>query len=125
MTRGPYILDNRKVVVEILKDITNSLFFESLDDKGNELTGIHALIDSMNKLAFKDQLTGLYNRRYIMEKLPVDLLNAKLLSKEISIIMADIDYFKAVNDNYGHPAGDQTLKNVAITISGCLKRVRN
>ena len=44
-----------------------------------------------------------------MEKLPVDLLNAKLLSKEISIIMADIDYFKAVNDNYGHPAGDQTL----------------
>ena len=74
------------------------------------MTGIHALIDSMNKLAFKDQLTGLYNRRYIMEKLPVDLLNAKLLSKEISIIMADIDYFKAVNDNYGHPAGDQTLK---------------
>ena len=122
VTAVPYILDNRKVVVEILKDITNSLFFESLDDKGNELTGIHALIDSMNKLAFKDQLTGLYNRRYIMEKLPVDLLNAKLLSKEISIIMADIDYFKAVNDNYGHPASDQTLKNVAITISGCLKR---
>ena len=85
VTAVPYILDNRKVVVEILKDITNSLFFESLDDKGNELTGIHALIDSMNKLAFKDQLTGLYNRRYIMEKLPVDLLNAKLLSKEISI----------------------------------------
>ena len=78
VTAVPYILDNRKVVVEILKDITNSLFFESLDDKGNELTGIHALIDSMNKLAFKDQLTGLYNRRYIIEKLPVDLLNATL-----------------------------------------------
>jgi len=116
VTAVPYILDNRKVVVEILKDITNSLFFESLDDKGNELTGIHALIDSMNKLAFKDQLTGLYNRRYIMEKLPVDLLNAKLLSKEISIII-----FKAVNDNYGHLTGDKVLIEVSEIIKRCVR----
>ena len=40
------------------KILQNSLFFESFDDKGNELTGIHALIDSMNKLAFKDQTYG-------------------------------------------------------------------
>jgi len=105
-TAVPYIFENRKVLVEILKDITNSLFFNSIDDKGIELTGIHALIDGMNKLAFSDPLTGLNNRRYILEKLPVDILNAALSSKQISIIMADIDYFKAVNDNCGHLAGD-------------------
>ncbi len=122
VTAIPYTFDNRRLVVEIIKDITNSLFFDSLGDKDNELTGVHALIDNMNRLAFSDPLTGLYNRRYIIEKLPVDLLNSALLSEEISIIMTDIDHFKAVNDNYGHLAGDQTLKNVARTLSGCVKR---
>ena len=122
VTAIPHDLPDRRVVVEILKDITDSMFFESGEGSGAKQTGIHALIDNMNKLAFSDSLTDLYNRRYINEKLPVDILNTALLSKEISIIMADIDYFKAVNDNYGHIAGDQTLKNVATTFSGCLKR---
>lgn len=122
VTAVPHDLPDRRVVVEILKDITDSMFFESGEGSGAKQTGIHALIDNMNKLAFSDSLTDLYNRRYINEKLPVDILNTALLSKEISIIMADIDYFKAVNDNYGHLAGDQTLKNVAATFSGCLKR---
>ncbi|MDD4688907.1 MAG: GGDEF domain-containing protein [Eubacteriales bacterium] len=118
----PYILDNRKVVVEIIKDITHSFLFDSFGGKDNELTGIHALIDGMNKLAFSDPLTGLYNRRYIIERLPVDVLDATLLSKELSIIMVDIDYFKYINDNYGHLAGDQVLKNVSVILSGCIKR---
>jgi diguanylate cyclase (GGDEF)-like protein len=122
VTAVPFVLNDRRAVIEILKDITNSLLFDSLGIAGNELTGIHALIDGMNKLAFSDSLTGLYNRRFIIEKLPVDLINAALLSNELSIIMADIDFFKAVNDKYGHLAGDQTLKKVAETLSGCIKR---
>ena len=76
----------------------------------------------MNKVAYSDPLTGIYNRRYVIEKFPVDLINAALLTKGISIIMVDIDYFKVVNDKYGHLAGDQTLKKVAETLSGCIKR---
>ena len=121
ITAVPYDLGGRRVVIELLKDITNSLFFSSHDSPSMD-TGIHALIDNMNKLAFSDSLTGLYNRRYIIEKLPVDLLNAALLSKEISIIIADIDFFKVVNDTYGHLAGDHTLKVTAETLSGCIKR---
>ena len=118
----PHDLGDRRVIIEILKDITNSMFFNSDLDAGIEPTGVHALIDNMNKVAYSDLLTRLYNRRYIIEKFPVDLLNAALLSKEISIIMADIDYFKVVNDSYGHLAGDQTLQKVAQTLSGCIKR---
>jgi len=118
----PYSLTDRTVVIEIIKDITKSIIFDSSDDTVMEQTGIHALIDHMNKLAFNDSLTGLYNRRYIMEKLPVDLLNSALLSTKLSIIMADIDYFKNINDNYGHIAGDYTLKNVAKLLSSCIKR---
>ena len=57
-----------------------------------------------------------------MEKLPVDLLNSALLSTNLSIIMADIDYFKKVNDTYGHIAGDLTLKNVSKILLSCIKR---
>jgi len=122
ITAIPHNLGDRTVVIEIIKDITDSLFFNSVDGEDVQTSGVHALIDNMNKLAFNDPLTGLYNRRYIIEKLPVDLLNAALLSQEISIIMADIDHFKSVNDNYGHLAGDQTLKIAARTLSDCIKR---
>ncbi len=121
ITAVPYELDDRRVVIELLKDITNSMFLGLHDIPGME-TGIHALIDNMNKLAFSDSLTGLYNRRYVIEKLPVDLLNASLLSQDISVIIADIDYFKSVNDTYGHLGGDYTLKKASETLSSCIKR---
>lgn len=114
--------DDKRIIIEIIKDITNSILFDSNEGADMGQPGIHALIDNMNKLAFNDSLTGLYNRRYIMEKLPVDLLNSSLLATELSIIMADIDYFKKVNDNFGHLAGDQALKTVANVLSGCIKR---
>ncbi len=73
-------------------------------------------------MTFLDPLTEINNRRYIMEKLPVDLINSALSSNELSIIMADIDFFKKINDNYGHIAGDHTLKVVAKALSRCIKR---
>ena len=106
ITAVPHDLNDRRVVIEILKDITNSLLLSSYENEAVDSTGIHALIDNMNKFAYRDPLTGLYNRRYIIEKLPIDLLNATLLANEFSIIMADIDHFKLINDNYGHLAGD-------------------
>jgi diguanylate cyclase (GGDEF)-like protein len=123
ITAVPCDLADRKVVIEILKDITNSVFLNNNDVSNNtKLTDIHTLIDNMNKLAFSDALTGLYNRRYIVEKLPVDLINTALLAKGISIVMVDIDYFKDINDKYGHLGGDHTLKSVAAILSSCIIR---
>lgn len=122
ITAIPYCFDDRRIVIEIIKDITKSVLFDFSENAALEQVGIHAIIDNMNKLAFSDSLTELYNRRYIMEKLPVDLLNSALLSTNLSIIMADIDYFKKVNDTYGHIAGDLTLKNVSKILLSCIKR---
>lgn len=122
ITAVPYCFDDRRIVIEIIKDITKSVLFDFSENAALEQVGIHAIIDNMNKLAFSDSLTELYNRRYIMEKLPVDLLNSALLSTNLSIIMADIDYFKKVNDTYGHIAGDLTLKNVSKILLSCIKR---
>ena len=57
-----------------------------------------------------DSLTGLYNRRYIMEKLKYELIRNK---SNFSIIIADIDFFKKVNDNFGHDCGDYVLKMIS------------
>ena len=122
ITAVPYCFDDRRIVIEIIKDITKSVLFDFSENAALEQVGIHAIIDNMNKLAFSDSLTELYNRRYIMEILPVDLLNSALLSTNLSIIMADIDYFKKVNDTYGHIAGDLTLKNVSKILLSCIKR---
>jgi len=120
VTAIPVNLPDRRVVVEILKNATNILVLDT--QHSNVSTEIRDLIDRMNNLAVKDSLTNLYNRRYINERLPIELANAALLNKRISIIMADIDFFKKVNDTYGHLNGDCTLKQFAQIISAGMKR---
>lgn len=67
----------------------------------------------MQRLVITDSLTGLYNRRYIDEQLPLDLNRAFQNSNPVSFIYADIDFFKKINDQYGHTAGDHILKETA------------
>lgn len=83
---------------------------------------MYKLIDSMKSISLKDSLTGIYNRRYINEKLPVEIISASLSEQSLSIIMVDIDFFKKVNDVYGHLTGDCTLKSLADILLGCIKR---
>ena len=116
VTAMPFELADRRIVIELMKDMTNNMVFE------NGQSEIYQTMESMDNLALKDPLTGIYNRRYINEKLAVDMVSAALSGQDISIIMADIDFFKIVNDTYGHLAGDEVLKSFAGTISGSLKR---
>lgn len=71
---------------------------------------LHAEIE---KLAITDGLTGLFNHRTFQEKLSLELKRLNRFSEPLSIMIADIDYFKKINDNYGHPVGDIVLKEVA------------
>jgi diguanylate cyclase (GGDEF)-like protein len=60
-------------------------------------------------MAHRDGLTRLYNRWYLQHQLPQELVRIRRYSSPFTLVMADLDYFKAVNDKYGHPAGDLVL----------------
>jgi diguanylate cyclase (GGDEF)-like protein len=61
-------------------------------------------------ISITDPLTGAYNRTYLNDRLPQEVKRARKYARSLSLIMTDIDYFKRINDNYGHPAGDRVLR---------------
>ena len=72
--------------------------------------------DLLSNQALVDPLTGLYNRRYLDESLQRELYRAKRYSHPITLIMLDLDYFKNINDLYGHAAGDEVLKHIGLLL---------
>jgi diguanylate cyclase (GGDEF)-like protein len=77
----------------------------------------------IQKLAFYDPLTGLPNRRLMSERLKHGIESSLRERKRMAILMMDLDKFKAVNDNFGHAAGDELLQQVAKRIQGRLRDV--
>ena len=75
------------------------------------------LQDLLIEHAHIDPLTGLPNRRALMDRLQMEWARMQRYGGELSFIMADIDYFKRVNDTYGHSIGDKVLQEVAKTIA--------
>jgi diguanylate cyclase (GGDEF)-like protein len=75
----------------------------------------------LRELSIRDSLTGLYNRRYMVEALEREVQRAVQKQVPLSIIMMDIDGFKQFNDTYGHPAGDELLCEVTRTLFGHLR----
>ena len=69
--------------------------------------------EELEKLSLTDGLTGLSNRRFLVQQLNEEALRFRRTKKEFSVIMADVDHFKQYNDTFGHPAGDEVLKKVA------------
>lgn len=72
-------------------------------------------------LAITDPLTGLYNRRYFMEQLEQEFKRSRRYERDLSLLMLDIDYFKKVNDTYGHQVGDLVLRKISTIIQGQLR----
>ncbi|WP_291328321.1 diguanylate cyclase [Desulfovibrio sp. UCD-KL4C] len=79
--------------------------------------------DSLRKLATTDPLTGLSNRRFFMEKAEEEVEKAKRYNRSLSLLMLDIDFFKKVNDTYGHDAGDDVLKSLSVAVLEVLRNV--
>ncbi len=67
----------------------------------------------LEEQALRDGLTGLYNRRYLNRVLKEEFDNAKRHGWPLAVLFVDLDHFKRVNDNYGHPAGDKVLQRAA------------
>lgn len=82
---------------------------------------LYSVTSSLEEKATKDQLTGLYNRAKFEEIFSYSINKAKYYDKELSIIIFDIDFFKKINDSYGHQAGDVALKELATLIQNNIK----
>jgi diguanylate cyclase (GGDEF)-like protein/PAS domain S-box-containing protein len=76
-------------------------------------------------LAITDGLTGLYNRRYFNEIIDKELKRSKRDSKNLALLMLDIDYFKQYNDTYGHKQGDKALASLAMVLQECASRAED
>ena len=104
---------NKKEEVEILK--------QEIEKLGAENQELRATVEKLKTDLIHDELTGLKSRGYFIEKAKNDISAVSAPEsekreegfKDISFLFCDIDYFKKVNDTYGHPFGDEILKEIA------------
>lgn len=78
--------------------------------------------DEIYRLTTTDGLTQVYNKRYFLKEMEREMSRSIRYSRELSLVMCDIDHFKSINDTYGHLAGDYVLKQVAQRIRRHIRR---
>jgi len=116
------------------KVAAGDLDIELVDAKGGEVGYLTEVFRDMvsrlrtsrvelERLSVTDPLTGLDNRRRMMEALQNEVLRSRRLEQVFSVVLADVDHFKSYNDEHGHPAGDEALKRVATVLRGSLRDV--
>lgn len=95
---------------------------QALPDPAAGVTAyVQALIDGLGALSQHDPLTGLTNRRYFEAVLAREIEVVARSGEPALLLMLDIDHFKRVNDDHGHPAGDEVLRQVAQVLMRCVR----
>jgi len=110
------------------KDLSTHINIESNDEIGHLAQNFNAMIDQvetkrkeLERIAITDGLTGLYNHRHIKDCLDYEILKSLRYNDILSIIMYDIDYFKKINDTYGHQVGDEVLVRISSELKKTLR----
>ncbi len=112
---------NRRVIIG-LSVLTLVLLLGSSYLMLNQLIGkIDSAQRALHEASISDELTGLRNRRFLMSRLNEEFERARRHNTTLGFLMLDLDCFKKINDNYGHPFGDFVLKSVAGAISGAMR----
>lgn len=114
------ITKETKGVIEYVRDISVQ------KDAQEELQKLYKEVvksnDRLKQLALRDQHTGLFNHRYLEEVIEAEFYRTKRYAQPLSVLMADIDYFKSVNDLYGHQFGDLVLKQFSRQLKRLVRR---
>lgn len=98
--------------------LTRYRLFNTLEQKNRKLEEKTAVLE---QLTITDAMTGLYNKRYILDRLDSEICHSARYNEPISFIMADIDFFKKINDKYGHICGDTLLKEIGRLIKTSIR----
>ena len=116
----PLIADGIRLGAVLVSFNNPHVFSQEEIDNGEQVSSQVALAVSkarlytqVQRMSITDELTGLFNRRGIFEKGRAALVEAQRYAKPLALIWLDIDYFKRVNDTYGHHIGDQVVRGVA------------
>ncbi len=137
---GPFVRDDEALLMALASPaaiaIENADLYKRLSDlnlslekKVEERTAalvranadLAALNRELELMSVTDSLTQVFNRRHFMERLQREMQWLNTPRPHFSLFMIDIDYFKKVNDTYGHPAGDVVIAGVANHIKNCLR----
>ncbi|HAR96318.1 MAG TPA: sensor domain-containing diguanylate cyclase [Deltaproteobacteria bacterium] len=97
---------SERFVYIAIKDVTETAIYEQ----------------KLLEMNMKDGLTGIYNRRYLENRLQEEYDRSLRSRKPLSLIMFDIDYFKKINDTYGHQCGDHILQSISADVSSCVRK---
>jgi diguanylate cyclase (GGDEF)-like protein len=100
--------------------IFSSAMRQSLYRRGLKLKEAYRRIEELAEL---DELTGSLNRRSIMRALDEEIARAQRLNNPCSVALIDLDWFKRINDAYGHPTGDEVLRTFAITVFANIRTI--
>ncbi len=118
-TQGLYLLVIRSSELQVLladKDVFNTTFSQFILAIDNAL-----LMRKAKDASLTDHLTGLYNQRYFYERMTDEIKRAQRTMGELSLLIIDVDNFKAYNDQHGHLSGDKALSIIAGVISDCCR----
>lgn len=98
-------------IVGAMLDITESR--KNQQEREMLIKELEQANSNLQQIAIKDSLTDIYNRHYISERLPEELLQAERYGYPLSVVLIDIDHFKQVNDSLGHLYGDLVLQRIS------------
>ncbi|NIM00384.1 MAG: diguanylate cyclase [Acidobacteria bacterium] len=99
---------------ELLIRVRSMLRIKALHDRlKQKIAELESAKIRLRRLADTDPLTSLYNKRYLTEGLRIEVARAERYHNELSLIMIDVDHFKAINDRFGHQTGDVVLQQMA------------
>jgi diguanylate cyclase (GGDEF)-like protein len=137
------LLLQQYLAVQAFTSLALAALLQELQQRGDRLRAAHDALDRLNRelearveartrelrlanqnleeLASIDPLTGASNRRHFMELGKAEISRAKRQGLPLSVIMLDIDFFKSVNDRFGHEAGDKVLVALAATVHDTLR----
>jgi len=90
-------------------------------EKLNEMRVLQVRAQEFHRLAIIDPLTGLYNRRVAEERIAAEASRSQRYGDALTVVALDLNDFKRINDTYGHPAGDQVLKEFAKRLSSAIR----
>jgi diguanylate cyclase (GGDEF)-like protein len=93
--------------------VTGLVLSAVMEERARVLARLAQAHDALREQAMTDPLTGLYNRRYLVEFLQREWIRARRREGSLGVIMIDLDHFKRINDSFGHPVGDYVLTAIS------------